>query len=338
MPTSQGFYLDTITLDQPVARRVPSRKATTSSAWNMSAAVTVQINAQGFIYTEDFSANSPRPLVTLIGDSQIEAPLIPSEKSLSYLLEKKAGGKITVYPVGMSGAPLSQYLVWYRYMRSAYKPDIIVIFISANDFAESFDTYGLFPGFHYFTEDVNGEISLKLRPYQRSLASHIASSSHLVAYILNNLNGLSILKSILGSAKHKVNERDTKHDSADTATNTTVSSVGNTDQNRLEKGRKAITLFFEHIYQNDNGNSLGKLPERLIFVMNPDTRKNPLSDLFRQRARDNGHQLIELSDAFLRVSGEHGQELTFPQDVHWNSQGQSVVADTVMPFLCRECE
>lgn len=331
LPVSQGFYLDSITPDQPVARRLPDRMATSSKGWKMSEAVTVPINAQGFIHADNFTADASTPLTVLIGDSQIEAPLMPWEKSLSQGLGERLNDATRVYPVGMSGAPLSQYLIWYRHMTDRYTPQTVVFFISPNDYDESFAEYGLFPGFHYFTTDSSGDVSLQLRSYRRSLVATLASSSSLIAYVLNNLDGISYVSSFLNSAKSFMTEQPL-HGLAASAPADTMTSDEAVDQARLSKGLQAINLFFERLPRN------GERQPQIVFAMNPDPSKNTLSDAFRHKAQALGYAVLELEPAFERERLAHGQELTFPGDVHWNAAGQAVVAGAVAAYLCPACD
>lgn len=331
LPVSQGFYLDTITQDQPIARRLPDRMATSSRGWTMSEAVTVPINAQGFIHAENFTKDAQTPLTVLIGDSQIEAPLIPWQKSLSYGLSQHLKGGMRVYPVGMSGASLSQYLIWYQHMKDRYSPKTVVFFISPNDYDESFAEYGLFPGFHYFNTDFSGSVSLQLRSYQRSLFATVASSSSLVAYLLNNLNGMTHLSSLLRSAK-SVGAQQAHHTLAASAPGNTVTGDNAHEQARLNKGLQAIDLFFKRLPRNGEGQP------NIVFAMNPDEQTSTLSDVFLHRARAQGYAVLELGPIFDRERAAQGPEMTFPGDIHWNSAGQAVVAAAVAAFLCPVCD
>jgi hypothetical protein len=331
MPVSQGFYLDNITPDQPIARRLGNREATSSIGWKMSEPVSIPINAQGFIYADDFNAETNKHLTIMIGDSQIEAPLIPWEQSLANGLESRFKGDMAVYPVGMSGAPLSQYLIWYQHMATIYRPETVVFFVSSNDFVESFEAYGLFPGFHYFSEDANGTVSLNLRAYQRGIVGRMASSSSLLAYVLNNLDGISFLASVWNSGKHVISEQARKQLTASALSGTLTSEDDSINRTRQEKGRQAIGLFFERLPRNDQGKA------NIVFAMNPDTQKDELSDQFRTGAQAYGYSVIELGKAFDQSILAHGQALTFEGDVHWNRYGQAVVADTVAPYLCVLC-
>jgi hypothetical protein len=332
LPVSQGFYLDNITSEQPIARRVGNRIATSSSGWGMAKPVSVPINRQGYIHTRGWNTDEPKTVVVLIGDSQIEAPLIPWEQSLANGLERRLEGDMRVYPVGMSGAPLSQYLIWHRHMAAVYKPETILIFVSSNDYVESFDAYGLFPGFHYFVEDVTGTVSLKLRTYRRGMVGRVASSSSLVAYILNNLGGVKFLNSLRSAFKPVVAQQAKAQLAASASSASVVSHDDIANQARQEIGRKAIGLFFDRLPRN------GRDQANIVFVMNPDTQGDVLSDAFRLSARTHDYPILELGQAFDQSVSTGGQALVFQGDVHWNKHGQAVVADVVASFLCMPCD
>jgi hypothetical protein len=334
LPVSQGFYLDNVTAAQPIARRLPDRDGVSSSGWVMASATRVRINRQGFIYHRDFKSSPDSPLVALIGDSQIEAPLIPPEKSLSQTLEALSQGDVRVYPVGMSGAPLSQYFVWYRHMRRRYDPDAIVFVISPNDYDESFHEYGLFPGFHYFSEGADGRMALRLREYKRSTFSQIASMSDLIAYMLNNLDMINFLKAWVRDFSHE--DQQAKQQLQKSAPSVALDT---TDSRRTAAGMRAIMLFFEELGPANDGRP------NIHFLMTPEFEgtyvsgepvgNSPLGDVFRSAVLSNGFAYSELEPAFIKDYKKCGLPLEFPDDVHWSARGQVVTASALAGLLSR---
>ncbi len=334
LPVSQGFYLDDVTQAQPIARRLPDRDGVTSAGWTMDSAARVRINHQGFISHHDFTASPAQNVVVVIGDSQVEAPLIPPGQSLSKRIEALLNDTVLVYPVGMSGAPLSQYLVWYRHMTRTYNPDTVFFVISPNDYDESFDQYGLFPGFHYYTEDDEGSIALNLREYRRSIFSHIVASSHLVAYGLNNLELIALLKRLYAGFSAE-DQRASKQLQATATTHTTEEP----DDPRTEKGRKAIHAFFEGLASSSVDRP------HIYFIMAPETQAayntdaTPLSELgqaFRDNVETYGYTYLDLEPVF-RANYEHcAVTLEFEDDIHWNAAGQRVAARLLAPVVAQQ--
>jgi len=74
------------------------------------------------------------PLVAVIGDSFIEAQMLPYAQTFHGLLAKLFEGKLRFYSFAASGAPLSQFLVWARYAVSKFKARALVINVVGSDF------------------------------------------------------------------------------------------------------------------------------------------------------------------------------------------------------------
>ena len=74
------------------------------------------------------------PLVAAIGDSFIEAQMLPYAQTFHGLLAKLFEGKLRFYSFAASGAPLSQFLVWARYAVSKFKARALVINVVGSDF------------------------------------------------------------------------------------------------------------------------------------------------------------------------------------------------------------
>ena len=77
------------------------------------------------------------PLVAVIGDSFIEAQMLPYAQTFHGLLAKLFEGKLRFYSFAASGAPLSQFLVWARYAVSKFKARALVINVVGSDFDQS---------------------------------------------------------------------------------------------------------------------------------------------------------------------------------------------------------
>lgn len=105
------------------------------------------INAQGWNSGRgDYAL--PRSLgvgrVVIVGDSFVEALQVPADSSLAEQLEallKPAPWE--VFRFGVSGAPMSQYLLMLEREVARYRPDLAVVVVAHNDFGES---YQFMPG------------------------------------------------------------------------------------------------------------------------------------------------------------------------------------------------
>lgn len=101
-----------------------------------------RVNAQGWNSGHESYAQTPPPQgvkrIAIIGDSFVEALQVDYDASLAELLEQAGGGRTQVYRFGVSGAPLSQYLLMARQVARTYHPDVIVLVLVHNDFIESY--------------------------------------------------------------------------------------------------------------------------------------------------------------------------------------------------------
>ena len=97
-----------------------------SKGWNFSIVNRVHINNAGFVNDRDYEAGETTPLLAVIGDSYVHAPMVSYPDTLHGRLSAAIEGRGRVYSFAASGAPLSQYLVWARHASDIYRPDAMV--------------------------------------------------------------------------------------------------------------------------------------------------------------------------------------------------------------------
>ena len=111
------------------------------------------INNYGYASDKDFKKKElqTKPIIAVIGDSYVEAMQVKNKDAFHAILDK---GLLShdVYPIGISGSPLSQYIAFSRYAAEQFSPELYVFLIIENDFDESFKKVKNAPGFHYFNE------------------------------------------------------------------------------------------------------------------------------------------------------------------------------------------
>jgi hypothetical protein len=156
LPVSKPPYILPVSAETPVARVQPGVDYTYSRDWNFSVVTSKRSNNFGYIHQEDYRPDSATPLLAVIGDSYVEAHAIEAGKNAAEILHSRLGGTGRVYSIGLSGAPLSQYLVFAEFAKNALHPNAMAFFIIGNDFDESLLRYKADPRFHYFAE--NGEL------------------------------------------------------------------------------------------------------------------------------------------------------------------------------------
>lgn len=316
-----------VNADAPVFRFAPSRAYTFSQDWNFHLANRGWINAEGFVNDREYVPASAQPLLAVIGDSFIEASMVPCAQTVQGRLAAEVDGRGRVYSFAASGAPLSQYLVWAEYARERFAPRALVINVVGNDFDESVAHYSLYPGLHHFAPDANGSLRLVRADFAPSRLGPLVYASALGRYLLLNLK----LRTKIANLRRGEAELD------DTW------FVGNTPgaytPERLELSQRAVEAFLDLLPAKS-----GLPPERVLLVvdgMRPELYDPPqleraatsffgvMRAYLMERARARGHEVLDLQPAFMERFARQRERFEFPTDYHWNAAGHGAVAEAV---------
>ncbi len=313
----------------------PSRSFTFSRDWNFAVANQGWINNDGFVNDADYVESDTTPLLAVIGDSFIEAAMVPFQDTVQARLTGALRGKVRVYSFAASGAPLSQYLVWAEYAQEKYAPDALVISVVGNDFDESLASVSICPGQHHFVPNEKGELELRRFDYEPSTLGPIVYSSALARYLSLNLKLSTRVKALVRSLTGK------------SATEGEPRFVGNTWEKvtpeRLAQSDQVIDTFLELLPEKSG------LPEgRILFVldgMRPELYDEAALEAasssyfatmrghFIAKARARGYEVVDLQEFFVRRHRSDGSRFEFPTDYHWNANGHGVVATAIQSSM-----
>lgn len=279
-------------------------------------------NNYGFAHKADYRPEATTPLLMVIGDSFVEAQQVDAGKSAPELLHAAMAGKGRVYSIGVSGAPLSQYLVFADYARRTFRPDAMAFFIIGNDFDESLLKYKSEPRFHYF-EERDGRLELRRVDYQLSEAKKLLRHSAFLRYVMYNLSAEQRVHALLhGSAPRSYAELE----------------PGALEQ-RLRDSERAVDYFFERL----PGMS-GLQPRSVVFVLDAvrpaiysaaeweraqTGYHERMRRYFAARAAAHGYAVIDMQPVFIERYRRDGVRFEFRTDRHWNELGHRVVAGEV---------
>src|SRR5436190_3822708 len=255
LPVSTGLRSMPVTAADPVLHFTPDRPFTNSLGWNMHNVVHGRVNNAGFVNDQDYVREGP-PLIAVIGDSFIEAQMVPYAQSLQGRLAAALKDKFRVYSFAGSGAPLSQYLIWAGYAVKEYGARAAVINVVGNDFDESLSAYRIGPGFWQYAPNADGELELRLNPHQAGTLISLARHSALARYFIINLGIQNEVLSIrwLGEMIFgKPANAQPRY-----AGNTDAS----TDEKRVRDSLAAVDAFFR-----DLTDRVGLPPERGLFTL-----------------------------------------------------------------------
>jgi hypothetical protein len=271
---------------------------------------------------------------------------VPLETTFPTRLGRRIGGAGRVYSFGISGAPLSQYLVWAEHARTTYRPDVMAVSIVSNDFDESIHAFkmesdaGAAKSFHYFGAEERG-FPLILVEHHPTLASKLARQSALVRYLYLNcsLRADADLFMRLGLASRPdgapagISERE--------ALMRRLFPRAELDPmpERARLSLKAIDLFLEQL-----PGRAGLPPQRIILTIDaqriamlaPELAHKTRTSLFAQmkahliaRASALGFEVVDLEAPMRAFKATTGRPVELSDDYHWNPDGHAIVADAI---------
>lgn len=327
LPVATGLGFQPVDERRPMAHLAVNRDFIFSKGWNFELVEYGRVNNVGFVNDQDYDAQDGKPLLAVIGDSYIEATMVPHEATIQGRLERAFSGERRVYSFGVYGAPLSQYLAWAKHARDVYRPDALLLNIVGNDFDESLLSYGAKPGFHQFVPDDAGELTLQRNDYLPGRLKTLLRHSALVRYLVMTLDA----PQIIGNLAARLTQEPTELHFGFTSSNV--------EPSRVAESKKAIDSFLSLLSETS-----GLPPERILLVVNglleplydPGQREAAeqsyfalMRDYFLNVATVHGYRVLDLDPYFAAHYRAHGKSFRFRLDGHWNSVAHGVAAEAV---------
>ncbi len=90
-PVNEGLASLPVNDADPILRFQPDRTATWSKGWNFSIVNTIHSNNYGFICDFDYDRDVDSPLLAVIGDSYVEAVMVPFQETITGRLDVPDG-------------------------------------------------------------------------------------------------------------------------------------------------------------------------------------------------------------------------------------------------------
>jgi hypothetical protein len=331
LPVATGLRSVPVTLEQPVYHFTPNRSFVFSRDWDFAMVNRGRVNNYGWVNDQDYrkGAASP-PLLAIVGDSMIEALMVPYRETVQGRLAKALEGKLRVYSFAASGAPLSQYLIWAQHAVREYDAKALIINVVGNDFDESHIAYHAGPGFWSYVPDAGGEFHLQLTELRRGMVWSIVQRSALARYLFINMRlnrrmfRFPWLQSLLFGKP------------LDEAARYAGNTAADADAARIDASLAVIEAFLRDLPV------LTGLPaERIAFTLDgfryPDlaatgvgTYFDRMRRAFRDKAGTRGYEVIDLDPAFFAHFRARGERFDYPRDGHWNGTAHGVVAQAVL--------
>ncbi len=328
LPVCDATHRLPVNEGNPILRFEPNRQLVWSKGWNFSIVNELRTNNFGFLSQIDYDKDATTPLLAIVGDSYVEAVMVPFKETAAGRLADQLGDQARAYSFGVSGAPLSQYLAYSEFVRNTFQPAAMIIVIVGNDFDESLKKYKSKPGYHYFFENSNGELRLERMDYSPPFWKRFFRESTLFRYLAINLGLQARLQrfNTLLSPKEEY-----------------VQFVGNTSSSssptRIADSKLAI-----HAFLNMLPATSGLSPNQIVFVI--DGRRPHLYEdshlkltessyfsvmrrYFIENATAIGYETIDMEPIFRDHYKQHGRRFEYPDDGHWNSLGHALCFEAI---------
>ena len=322
-PVMSGLHALPVSKDSPVFRFSPNRDFVYSKGWNFSMANRGHINNDGWVNNQEYRVSEYPPLVAVIGDSFIEAQMLPYAQTFHGLLAKSFEGKLRFYSFAASGAPLSQFLVWARYAVSKFKARALVINVVSSVFAQSRIEYRSSLGFWYYAPGADSGLHLQLVEYHPGAMTALVRHSALLRYLALNLRlAYNYKLDAIMSWFRPHNDDNAGFTSTDAS------------PPRIAASKAAIDAFLRDLGQ------IGLPLQCIAFTVDgfryPDRVEREAGTFFDimrryfiERASTHGYEAIDLDPLFLARYQETAERFESPNDPHWNANGHRVAAEAL---------
>ena len=325
LPVMSAMQPGPVTASSPIYHYLPDRQFVFSRDWDVAMVNRGRVNNAGFINDQDYRRDDRRPLLSIIGDSFIEAFMVPYADTAQGRVARALENKARVYSFAASGAPLSQYLIWARLAVREYGAQALIINVVGNDFDESHINYAQAPGFWVYAPEANGQLEMHLLELHRGPLRSLLLHSAFARYLFINLHlkeyaNLRSLRARLGRAQVRV----AGFTSADA------------DPARIHDSLAVIDAFFR-----DLPVYTGLPPDRITFTTDgfryPDAAEagrgtyfDQMRNAFHRRALSLGYEVLDLDRLFFPDFLRYGQRFEYPRDGHWNGRAHGIVARAIL--------
>jgi hypothetical protein len=326
LPVNEGLGTQPVNASNPVYRFEANRTSVWSRGWNFPITNRVHVNNEGFVNDQDYATDGPRPLLAIVGDSYIEAAMVPYRETTQGRLAATLGSRGRVYSFAASGAGLTQYLAWAEYARDKFRPDLFVFLNISNDFSESLYHRGRSPGFHHFVRLPDDRAEVRRVDYEPTRLRKLFRYSALAMYLIVNVKIEQVLK-----FDFQYFGADDKRWAANIPRDGTLQEYSDYQW--------ATRTFLDRLPA-----ATGLPPDRIVVatealrdaIYNPAERAaltdsvwGRMRTYMADEARSRGFVVIDMHSVFAKAFAADGRRFEFPSDTHWNGHGHEMLADSI---------
>lgn len=303
----------------------------------------VSINDHGWNSSKRRYRRSPPPgriRIAVIGDSFVHGAIVDPEHGFPEVLEQDLNNRSTmpvdVIRFGMEGAPLSQYLHMLRQEVLHYRPDVVLVQLTHDDFGPSIGTQPYRKRSRFLTMRRNNDGTVTELPPGQTSPSLIAvlRNSAALRYVHEKISAYRRTK-VLNADPVRVHVKGVKAKLMAPATD--LAAVSETD---------AIAFFTLHIMEK-----MQALSEqhgfKLVFAMDGVreaiyAQKNAsqylvgtLNRIAANTAANIGAPFIDLQGPFAKHYNKTKQRLEFSHNWHWNRMGHKIAGKHIADHFLR---
>lgn len=316
-PTSESLKLQPVNDERPILHFLPNQEVIRQTGFNFQHSVSKKINNYGYATDINFQKKNKKKIAAIIGDSYVEALQLDNKKTFHGLLNQKMKDTV-VYPFGVSGSQLPQYLAFMKFAEENFNPEIYIFIIIENDFDESWKQEKGRPGFHYF--DKLGK--LERVDYNPGFLKKILRNSAFLRYLHLDLKGTFQLKRIFNTER-------------------TTLQNNNKNEKTVIEGFKAIDFFFKNVQKITK-------QKKVILLLDGDRRSiysgynqrniNYLPNIWFETliSKSKNHHnilVVDLHNYFLENWRINKLKFNYDYDYHWNENGHNVVAEVIKDLI-----
>ena len=319
LPVHGGAHPLPVDDENPIHRYEPNREFTWSRDFYFSIVNRVRINNFGFVSDFDYDPTATTPLLAVIGDSFVEAFMVPFPETCAGRLAATLNDAARVYAFGTSRSPLSQYLAVAEYTRETFRPDALAVVIIDNDYDNSLVKYGYRLGMHQFVEGPDGRLLLQRQDREPNSIPTIIRTSALYRYWAGNL---AVGWRIIRIPRVFLPQREREL------------AMGIHRPALVEDSKRAVDAFLERLPE-----ASGVDASRIVFIVDglrPELYSSErlqriegsYFDIMRQyfivNAAEGGYEVIDMQPVFRRYYNRHHELFEWEQDAHWNALGHEL--------------
>ena len=309
--TETGYYFDPLILTYPAHHDWMS-----STGWDLRNAQRQRSNNVGFLAARDFAPNARA--VALIGDSYVEASMLPAEERPSAQLEAAIGDR-PVFALGGPGSALLDYAERIRFASERFDVQDFVVLVERGDLRQSLCGSGHVHGPCLDRRTLEPRVETQAPP---GLAKRVLRHSALAQYLFGQLklSPRRLWRQVLAQARPVTPPAP--------ANRVPGSTAPRSASDPASAAADAVTAaFFDRIR--------GRVQGKLVIVIDGDRRAiysgRPTVDPERARfidlARAAGAIVVDADPLFRAQLERSPLKLDVgPYDAHLNALGAAVVA------------